>query len=59
VPDHRRQAVTLTPYTCKEMFLGLMHSGHISAAAIKTGAPTNTDLTALRIWASPYLRSDS
>jgi hypothetical protein len=52
------QAVTLTPYTCKEMFLGFVHSGHMSVAAIKTGAPSNADLTALRIWASPYLRPD-
>ena len=50
-----RQHVTVNPYTCKELYFGIVHEEYVSAAAVKLGVPSKAETDAVRNWAAPYI----
>jgi hypothetical protein len=50
-----RTNFTLTSYSAKEVFFGFVHSSYVSAAGLKTGAPTAAEIDAVRAWSAAWL----
>jgi len=53
--ETRRTPFRLKSYTAKEIFLGYVHSSYLSAAGLKTGAPSEAEIEAVRNWAAPWI----
>jgi hypothetical protein len=45
----------LDPYPYREVFVGYVHEMYLTAAGIKTGVPTETEIAAVRAWAAQFI----
>jgi hypothetical protein len=50
-----RTNFTLKNYPAKEIFFGFVHGSYLSVAGLKTGAPTEAEIAAVRNWSAPWL----